>query len=244
MCSSDLIADRVTPTLLLDALNDYFEKIVGEIHKEEGMVAKFRGDGIFAMWNAPFDQQDFRRRALKSALRLKESVGEFHSDDLGLPLQTRIGLHCGDAAIGNCGGRERFEYTAIGVNVNIAARPEAANERLGTQLLVSHDAIEGMESELVLREIGYCHLKGVGSLKRIFEALAWSNGEARPAWLNEFDEGRRHFRSRDFSRAAESFRRALELKPKDGPSEFFCELAEAFAKNPPPADWNGEIDLA
>lgn len=240
---STAIANMSTPAALVRALNDYYDAAVGEVHAQDGMVEKFLGDGMFAMWNVPFEQPDFRRQALTAAVGLKERVGNFEATGLGLRFRTRIGLHCGEAIVGNCGGKERFEFTAVGVNVNLASRLEGANRKLGTQVLASHDAVEGLEQEFVLREIGYCRLRGVDSVKRLYEVLGVAGKTRREEWIAVFEEGVGRFRRRDFAGANGCFQRVLELKPGDGPSGFYGALLKKLGNAALPEGWLGEIDL-
>ncbi len=240
---STAIANMTTPTALMRALNDYYDAAVEEVHAQDGMVEKFLGDGMFAMWNVPFEQPDFRRRALTAAVGLKERVGNFEATGLGLRFRTRIGLHCGEAIVGNCGGKERFEFTAVGVNVNLASRLEGANRKLGTQVLASHETVEELEQEFVLREIGYCRLRGVDSVKRLYEVLGVAGKTRREEWIAVFEEGVGRFRRRDFAGANGCFQRVLELKPGDGPSGFYGALLKKLGDAALPEGWLGEIDL-
>ena len=243
IAESTKIADVTDPLAFVRELNGYFDGAVGEVHAQDGMVAKFLGDGIFAMWNVPYEQSEFRRSALTAAVGLKERIGDYDAVSLGLRFRTRIGLHCGEASVGNCGGKERFEYTAIGAAVNLASRLEGANRILGTQLLASREVVEGLEKEFVLREIGYCKLKGMGRPTRIYEVLGVEGKMRREEWLGVFAEGIGKFRGRDFVGAAVCFQQVLELKPGDGPSGFLLGLSNRYAGEPPPKDWLGEIDL-
>ena len=244
VANSMVIAERgsTNPLALVREWNAYYELAAGEIHAQDGMLAKFLGDGIFAMWNVPFEQPDFRRRALIAAVGLKDCIGDYQATSLGMPFHTRIGLHCGESVVGNCGGKERFEYTAMGLAVGTAARLEAANKKLGTHLLASHETVTGLEAEFRLREIGCCELKGVDRTVRLYEVLGLASSTPRAEWLQSYDDGLKKFRARDFAGATVCFQRTLTLKAKagDATTEIYLRQSEAFQAEPPPAGWVGE----
>ena len=103
-------------------MNKYFQQAVSNcIHPTDGTVVKYIGDAIFAFWNAPEAQVDHALRACRAALSFQDlPVQEMN----GRPLITRIGLHTGVANVGNFGSTERVDYTALGENINLAARME------------------------------------------------------------------------------------------------------------------------
>src|SRR5207344_1166786 len=102
---------------------------------EHGVIDKFIGDAIMALFGAPLPMADHAERAVRAALAAA-SVSEAIADGLraaGKPtIETRIGIHTGAAVVGNMGSQQRFDYTAIGDTVNLASRLEGANKFFGT----------------------------------------------------------------------------------------------------------------
>src|SRR5262249_5585303 len=156
------IADFTTMSELLESkelarlLNSYLDGITEIILKSDGMVDKYIGDAVFAIFNAPVDLADHAERAVRCALeidrfaeefRLKENAGGIR---LGL---ARIGIHPGPAVIGNFGSRNRFTYTAEGDAVNVASRLEGINKHIGTRICVS-EATRELCPHIHFRPIG------------------------------------------------------------------------------------------
>ena len=114
------------------------------VQKHEGMVDKYIGDAMMAIFNAPLDQQDHETRAVDCALDIIENMKELNKEleNKGLPsIAIGIGINSGDAVIGNMGSEARFDYTAIGDSVNTGARLESATKEVGVDLLVGENTI-------------------------------------------------------------------------------------------------------
>ena len=114
------------------------------VQRHEGMVDKYIGDAMMAIFNAPLDQQDHETRAVDCALDIIENMKELNKEleNKGLPsIAIGIGINSGEAVIGNMGSEARFDYTAIGDAVNTGARLESATKEVGVDLLVGENTI-------------------------------------------------------------------------------------------------------
>ena len=114
------------------------------VQRHEGMVDKYIGDAMMAIFNAPLDQQDHETRAVDCALDIIENMKELNKEleNKGLPaVAIGIGINSGDAVIGNMGSESRFDYTAIGDAVNTGARLESATKEAGVDLLVGENTV-------------------------------------------------------------------------------------------------------
>ena len=136
------IAESADPDVLLLQTSRYFAVLTEAFLAEGGTVDKFIGDAVMVFWNAPNPQSDHVARACRSVLAAKAAGeklnAEFEADGLQ-PFFTRFGIHVGEAVVGNVGSTERMNYTALGNNVNLAARLEGLNKQFGTAILVSEE---------------------------------------------------------------------------------------------------------
>lgn len=223
-------------------MNRYFQQAVSNcIHPTDGTVVKYIGDAIFAFWNAPEAQVDHALRACQAALRFRDQpVQEMN----GRTLITRIGVHTGEANVGNFGSTERVDYTALGENINLASRMEGLNKYLGTTVLATGETFGAVRDALVARFCGVFRLKGFEKAVEVYELVDLVvKAEQTHAWRQAFAAALDDFRKRDFASAEPAFRRVLELRPDDGPTKFFLHKLEEFRADPPPEGWKGEVEL-
>jgi len=117
------ICEQMLPSDIVKMLNNYLPIIVKRILDNEGMVNKFAGDNVMAVWNAPKFQQEHARLAVKAAWETQQEIMKRQQDDPSLPrIQFGIGINTGEALAGNVGSLGRAEYTVIGDAVNMASR--------------------------------------------------------------------------------------------------------------------------
>jgi adenylate cyclase len=142
------ISESLRPQEVVEMLNTYFSRACAPILEQGGMVDKFIGDAIMAVFGAPAPQPDHARRAMQAALAMLEKALEFQAwmeqrfPDQGFKdFQIGIGLHSGEAVVGNIGSPARFEFTAIGDTVNTASRLEGLTKELGWNIVASEAAI-------------------------------------------------------------------------------------------------------
>jgi len=230
------------PDELANMMNAYFQSAVDEcIHFTEGTIVKYIGDAIFAFWNAPDPQDDHPFRAAQAALRFR---AQDHHEFNGKKVLTRIGLHTGEANVGNFGSTTRVDYTAFGENINLASRMEGLNKHLGTRVLMTGETHQGIGSRLVTRHLGLFRLKGFEKAVEVYELLDPPEDAGKTSELRErFEQARTLFVKKDFAAAEAAFRRVLELNPKDGPSKFYLEQIEHIHSEELPSDWKGDITL-
>lgn len=156
------LAERLDPAGISSLLNEYLDGACQVVFDHEGTIDKFIGDGMMIVFNAPLEQRDYLHRALACALALDRHAEAFRvrARERGIPLGiTRIGLHAGPAQIGNFGSRHRMEFTALGDNVNTAARIEAANRQIGTRFCCSESVIKQLADPGLL-PVGLMPLRG------------------------------------------------------------------------------------
>lgn len=196
-------SEATPPEILVPVLNDYLDGMSRIVMAQGGTVDKFIGDALVAIFGAPVEQPDHAARAIACARSLDAFAADFilqgKAKEIGLGL-TRIGVHSGPAIVGNIGGDQRFDYTAIGDTVNTAARLEGANKYLGTTICISTTTAEAAQ-ETSLRPVGDIVLKGRAATLRVFTL-----GMAGQAYLAGFEA----LTHDDTTTARTEFRTALE----------------------------------
>lgn len=146
-------AEGKGPAEVVAYLNRLFAIMVEEVHREGGIVNKFLGDGLMAVFGAPIARPDAAAAAARAALAMVARVATACGSGLP-PTRLGIGIHAGEALTGVVGTAERAEYTVIGDTVNVASRIEALNKKLGTQILVTGEAWrEVPEGQLAARAV-------------------------------------------------------------------------------------------
>lgn len=227
---------------LAKLMNKYFETAVSQcVHKTDGTVVKYIGDAVFAFWNAPELQIDHQMRACEAALRFQDQEVQYINKRA---LVTRLGLHTGVANVGNFGSTTRIDYTAIGENINLAARMEGLNKYLGTIILITGDTEAGIRDRLVTRFLGLFKLKGFEKSVEVYQLIGSLDKSEETRELREaFGRVLTEFQQKQFDLAEASFRRILELNPEDGPSKFYLHQIEELRHETLPPDWKGEVEL-
>jgi adenylate cyclase len=141
------LSHAITPETLSKLLNRYLDLMSEIVLEHGGTLDKFVGDALVTFWGAPIARTDDADRAVKAGLAMYRCGEEFRriareigGDDVPPIGVTRVGLHHGEAVVGNFGGEGRIQYTALGDSMNTAARLESANKALKTTMLVSDEA--------------------------------------------------------------------------------------------------------
>ncbi|KPF93579.1 guanylate cyclase [Novosphingobium sp. AAP83] len=167
------LTHAVEPEMIARLLNDYLDRLSAVVLEYGGTLDKFVGDAVVAFWGAPIAYPDDGERAVKAAYAMYLAGEEFRkAAPAGVPKigRTRVGVHYGDAVVGNFGGEGRIQYTALGDAMNTAARLEGANKPLDTKVLVSREAAERSGLDW-FRPMGAVTLRGRNTPVEIFEPV-------------------------------------------------------------------------
>ncbi len=148
---------------IVEILNEYFTEMVDCVMSEGGVVDKYIGDNIMAVFGAPVARGDDAQHAVRAAIKMREALAKLNERfaSRGLPpLRNGIGLHTGEVVAGNIGSAKRMEYTVIGDAVNLASRLESKTKELGTDLLISEATFERAKSAIDAEAAGEIKVKG------------------------------------------------------------------------------------
>ena len=132
------LCERLSPAEVVALLDEYFNLVIGVIHKHGGIVNQFQGHAILVAFNVPIEKEDHARAAIRTVLEIQDQLAA-HIFQGGEKMRTRIGINTGSVIAGSVGANERLNYTVHGDTVNIAARLEQMNKEFGSRGLISED---------------------------------------------------------------------------------------------------------
>ena len=238
------ISEHLAPADLVRLLNEYLSEMTDLILDAGGTLDKYEGDAIVAFWNAPLDVPGHALRACRTALACGRRLAAIRAGleaRYGHALRMRIGLNTGPAVVGNMGSGRRFDYTAMGDTVNLAARLESAGKQYGVSLLAGEATVAAAGEAILAREADIIRVVGKAQPVRIFELLG-ERAEAAAADLERhrlYGEALALFRGRDWPNARDAF----EALGADPLARIYAERSRLFLEAGPPPDWDGVVDL-
>jgi adenylate cyclase len=167
------LVESLDPSIIVPLLNEYLDQMTQIVFRHGGTIEKIVGDAVHAIFGAPKEQADHAARGVACAMEMDAFAEAFrekkNAEGLALGV-TRIGVHSGNAIVGNFGGELYFDYTAHGDAVNTAARLEGVNKFLGTRVCVSEQVVEQVPDSKG-RPVGTLKLKGKSAGLKVFEPL-------------------------------------------------------------------------
>lgn len=242
------IAEKLSPEKLVLLLNSYLDPMTKIVLKHKGMLDKYIGDAIMAVYNAPLDLPEHAAEAIFTALdMLKElKILNHKLNEIGLPeIEIGIGINTGEAITGNMGTELRFDYTVIGDTVNLASRLEGLNKLYGTRIIISETTFQQFKSSRVqefkslrvqVRKLDLIRVKGKKEPVRVFEVLE-EDSPLKEA-IKDFENALNLYRKCEFKEAVTIFS-YLSAKFNDKASMLFKERCERYILNPPSEQWDG-----
>jgi adenylate cyclase len=234
------ISEKMTAPELIEMLNEYFTLTSAKILDRGGLVDKYIGDAIMAVFGAPLPMADHALLACKAALEIA-GLGSDPRDAEDPRLVTRIGINSGKMVVGNVGSNDRHDYTAIGDTVNLASRLEGTNKVYGTKIIVSESTLEQVPDVFLVRPLDKLLVKGKQKPVVIYELISEriTAGELELEIVDKFVKALALYRKRAFKDALSVFRHILRVAPDDGPSHEYVRRCREFIANPPQRRWSG-----
>ena len=234
------ISEKMEPVELVQFLNEYLQNMTEVILDKQGTLDKYEGDAIMAFWNAPIAQHYHALYTCLAAIEQQSKLAELRkkwAKEDKPEVRIRIGINTGDAVVGNMGSENRFDYTAMGDNVNLASRLEGINKQYGTEIIISEYTYEQIKDKLVCRELDLIRVKGKNEPVRIYELVSTKESVKKDTLekIKSFQGALGAYRQKNFLAAKQAFENIKD----DKPSEIFAKRCEEFMKNPPSVEWDG-----
>jgi adenylate cyclase len=244
------LAEGMSPLDVVSLLNEYLTAMTDIIFEFNGLLDKYEGDAIMAVFGAPVDQSDHATRACRCALKnqkvLNQLRGKWHRE--GKPqMRVRIGINTGIVVVGNMGSTMRFDYTVIGDNVNLAARLEAANKIFSSSILVSEDTALLAEKSVISRKVARLKAIGKSVYTNVYELLSdkitdsSSEIEAAMKAKEAYETADKLLNERDFQQAEKVLGIYLRDHENDLPAKLLYSKIKGFLLVPPPSDWENVV---
>ena len=243
------IAEQLTPEALVRLLNEYLTEMTNIVFKYDGMLDKYEGDAVMAVFGAPIAQGNHAYNACATALEMQEQLVKLRElwGKQGRPqLHARCGLNTGPMVVGNMGSETRFDYTVMGDSVNLGARLEPANKQYGTRIMIGEQTYLLAKDQIVARELDLLRVKGKTEPVRVYELIGLTEkgvNEKTKQVLGLFKLGFENYLAQNWEMAIKYFREVQRLEPLDGPAKTYIRRCEAYAAESPGAEWDGVFTM-
>jgi adenylate cyclase len=250
------LSEGFTAVELSTFLNEYLSPMTDIILKEQGTVDKYMGDAIMAFWNAPLDDPAHGIHAVRAALEMRRTLVKLNDEwkerahHVGArhqPVKFGVGLNTGECSVGNMGSAQRFDYSALGDEVNIASRLEGSSKQFGVDIVASA-ATRDEAPEFAWLEIDHVKLKNKTRSVAVF-ALAGDQAYAESDEFRQFlarhEDMLAAYRARKFATARQMAKDAEPLAPADarGLYRYYEKRFARLAKEELPEGWAPLIAL-
>lgn len=235
------ISERMAPDALVDSLNRYFSTMVDIVMARDGIVDKYIGDAIMAVFGAPVSHGNDALSSVKAGLEMSAALDSFNEGQrkLGAPeFRIGVGIAYGVVTVGNIGCDKKMNYTVIGDTVNLASRLEGLTKKYQEPILFSQSVYEELRDAVPCRVIDRVAVKGKTQGIAIYTARQELSAAQAEAWKIHAEAAERYY-GRDFAAAETLFGRTLELLGDDPAAQRFLERTRAYRRAPPPEAWDG-----
>jgi adenylate cyclase len=183
------LAEVLPPKRLIGVLNRYFDRMLTVVEAEGGIVNKFGGDSLLAVFGSPLNPTpDHAERAVRAALRMRVALAAFNSEQVAteMPeLRVGFGLATGELVAGNIGSSRKLEYTVIGDPVNLAARLQELTPELGADILMNATTARHASEVARFRSLGRIEIRGRAEPVEVFSAEDELSAEATAAGIDD-----------------------------------------------------------
>lgn len=185
------ISEKLEPEEVVEFLNDYMTRMVKCVNDTHGVVDKYIGDAIMAIWGAPVSRGNDAENSINGALMMRSALLDFNigrGGDKKPIIKIGSGIHTGFLLAGQIGSNERMEYTVIGDTVNLASRIESLNKPFGTDILISADTYKEVSDLFRVEPMKKIMVKGKSEPQEVFAVLGRFDDPTSPKTLEEMRE--------------------------------------------------------
>lgn len=240
------ISERMSAEELVTSLNTYFNLMVGIIIQHKGIIDKFIGDAIMAIFGAPAIHEDDPLQATITGLEMLESLKSFNQRQRKLgkpPFRIGIGINTGEVVVGNIGSTQKLDYTCVGDTVNLASRLEGLTKLYRVPIIISEHTHKDLNGRVKARELDSVRVMGKLKPVRIYEPYIPDSGKKETAF-DIFNSAIELYREKKFKEALDLFRECRENLPDDIPSSMYIDRCIELINNPPSVEWDGVYTAA
>lgn len=238
------LAEHASPGEVSHFLNNYFSLMTEIIIKNNGMVDKYIGDAVMAVWGSPLHNPQHAMDGVKAACEMVAAI-EKNSDKLklaGESIQIGIGLNSGVVSAGNFGCDKHFDYTVLGDSVNLASRVEQLTRQYPVDILITENTKNMIEAEIECRYIDRVQVKGRNNSVELFEPLGLIvNNEHRKEEFQLYQLAITSYQTGDFEQAQKNFT-TLFQNTGDTLYQLYTKRCLRSLQQPPPSDREGTLD--
>ena len=235
---------QMTPEDLTAKVNRYFQHIVEPIDATGGYVERFVGDAVMGMWGAPLSSSEHAVSAVRAAMAIVDGVGAREKKmraAASRALRSKLAINSGKAVVGNIGSDNRYSYTAMGEDVNLAARLEGVPPLYGCLIVAGEHTAQLAQNVFLMRELDWLLVKGADKPMSVYQPIAElaSATDAQKKIVALFAQALEHYRARRFADACAIWDDLVGVyEPAPSPSSVMAVRSRELISNPPDKSWN------
>ncbi len=244
------ISEELGARETVSMLNEYFTDMIDVVFSHGGILDKYIGDALMALFGTPFPGERDADNAVRTAndmLSVLTQLNQRRRLQNKPPIEIGIGISTGELVAGNIGSPKRMDYTVIGDTVNLAARLESATKYYGVPILLSELTAASLVDPWRLRQVDLIRVKGRVEPVAVYECLDHHTPDSFPRMeetLGAYECGLELYRRTDWHGAIDAFEQALAYYPGEALARLYLERCRHYLEHPPPADWGGVWTMA
>jgi adenylate cyclase len=250
--SFSTFSEQMSPSQLVTLINEYLTSMTNILTEKGGTLDKYIGDAIVAFFGAPLPFEDHALRACISSQLMQKELEILREKwtkdgwpDIVSNMKNRIGMNTGEMITGNMGSENRFNYTMMGDNVNLAARCESGAKAFGVYSMVTEATkleAEKYGDDCLFRYLDKIVVKGRTQPVKMFEVADLRSDASQKLFdcIGIYEQGMEEYLNQNWNEAIKLFSKSIDLEEnKNSPSKMMLDRSQSFMKNPPGDLWDG-----